>query len=505
MPSRREFLSLAGAAVASSLPAADPQPPGKLLVRRDIYGLDVNGPEIKSLRKAVAVMKAKPKDDPTSWVYQANIHGTYDTPLKRAWATCQHGNYWFAPWHRMYCYWFERILRASAEDPTLTLPYWNYGPPSQRKLPLALREPTDPEKNSLYEPKRNTEWGGINNGAEIPGSAVVMFRPFAFTNYYSSKGQQDSFGGQTIPSPVHYDDPHGAFESWHDILHVICGGETGYFSDPNLAALDMGFWLHHCNVDRLLKRWLDQKGGRAVPVHDKEWLDRKFPFFDENGKPVEMCARDVLSTEFQLGYRYEDDPPPARMTVPNATPVAPRYTDAANAVEVAASTEPRVVRLGLEPAVAKIELTPKAAEEIAAGVATGVDGAVQLTIDDIEHKKEPGVYFEVYLNLPDGVEPSYQEIFYVGNFSFIGLRPVAQKADVHGDKQPVHGDRTFPVGDLIQTLIERKAWDGKTATVTVVLRGLKPIPGLKEYDKPKIDARFRRAVLSRVPVETAKK
>lgn len=505
MPTRREFLGFAGAVVASTLPAAELPKKKPLLVRRDIYGLDPNGPEIKSLRKAVAVMKSKPKTDPTSWVYQSNIHGTYDTPLKRAWATCQHGNYWFAPWHRMYIYWFERILQASAEDPTLTLPYWNYGPPSQRKLPIALREPADPVKNSLYEPKRNTEWGGINNGAEVPGSAVMMFRVFAYTNFYSSKGEGDSFGGQKIPGPVHYDAPHGAFEAWHDLLHAICGGETGYFSDPNLAGLDMGFWLHHCNVDRLWKRWLDQKGGRCNPVHDKEWMDRKFEFFDENGKLVEMTTREVLSTEFQLGYRYEDDPPPARMTIPESTPVAIRYTDAAKAVEIAASTEPRVVRLGLEPATVTIDLTEKANEEIKTAVATGVDGALMLTIDDIEHKREPGIYFEVYLNLPENLEPHYQDIYFVGIFSFVGLRPHVWPKHLAGDEQPVAGDRTFPLGDIVQTLIDRKAWDGKKATVTCVLRGLKPIPGLEKYEKPKIDAKFRRAVISRVPVENTQK
>jgi hypothetical protein len=52
-------------------------------------------------------MKLRPATDPTSWLFQANIHGTYDpTPPQFAdvWGTCQHGSFFFLSWHRMYLY-----------------------------------------------------------------------------------------------------------------------------------------------------------------------------------------------------------------------------------------------------------------------------------------------------------------------------------------------------------------------------------------------------------------
>ena len=88
---------------------------GQVHVRRDIVQLDPNGPEIAALRKGVAVMKSRPSTDPTSWAYQANIHATYDTPALALWNQCQHGTYYFFSWHRMYLYYFERILRAASQ------------------------------------------------------------------------------------------------------------------------------------------------------------------------------------------------------------------------------------------------------------------------------------------------------------------------------------------------------------------------------------------------------
>src|SRR5947209_11178911 len=122
-----------------------------VLIRRNIYNLDLNGPEIASLRKGVqAMMNRDPADpnnpnpivnpnflptNPTSWLYQASIHGTYAAPPAEGWNMCQHEGYFFVLWHRMYIYWFERILRAASGDPNLTLPYWNYNYPNPPGTP----------------------------------------------------------------------------------------------------------------------------------------------------------------------------------------------------------------------------------------------------------------------------------------------------------------------------------------------------------------------------------
>ena len=67
-------------------------------------------------------MKARDPSDPTSWRFQANIHGTRDEipdAFADVWATCQHGTFFFLSWHRMYLYYFERILRAASAPLTV--------------------------------------------------------------------------------------------------------------------------------------------------------------------------------------------------------------------------------------------------------------------------------------------------------------------------------------------------------------------------------------------------
>jgi hypothetical protein len=46
----------------------------------------------------------------------------------------------FFGWHRMYLYYFERVLRWAAQDDTLRLPYWDYTDPAQLALPAEFRQ-----------------------------------------------------------------------------------------------------------------------------------------------------------------------------------------------------------------------------------------------------------------------------------------------------------------------------------------------------------------------------
>src|SRR5687768_8731296 len=95
--------------------------------RLNVLNLPPGDQTISWYEKAVAAMQARPIADPTSWRYQAAIHD-YDRardPLKRTtdrlpsaaeqrkyWSQCQHGSWFFLPWHRMYLHQFEQIVRA---------------------------------------------------------------------------------------------------------------------------------------------------------------------------------------------------------------------------------------------------------------------------------------------------------------------------------------------------------------------------------------------------------
>jgi hypothetical protein len=137
-----------------------------LRVRPNI--LSLSGPQLESLKHGVVAMNALPPTDRRSWAFQAAIHGTddesYTNPLfnQCAHSSPNHVNLEFFPWHRAYVYFFERILRWAADDPTLMLPFWDWA--AYPVLPFPFRYPAD-ELNSLYEEKRKA-----NDGA--PGVAT---------------------------------------------------------------------------------------------------------------------------------------------------------------------------------------------------------------------------------------------------------------------------------------------------------------------------------------------
>jgi hypothetical protein len=286
-------------------------------VRKSIASLDPNGTEIASLRHGVSIMMQRSPTDPTSWIFQANIHATYDTPTTpqqmAAWNSCQHGSFFFFAWHRMYLFFFERILRAAAGDPRLTLPYWNYTDSRQRALPVVFRQPQN-ASNPLFVPNRA---GPMNDGSgRLPDADVDVSRAFADIDFDTPHAAPaDSFGGQTESGPVHFDAPHGDFESTpHDVVHVDIGGSPngqcagGWMTDPQCAARDPVFFLHHANVDRLWNRWIALGGGRQDPIADAVWTTTNFTFFDETGKSVQMTGKQIVNAATQLNYCYDDDP-----------------------------------------------------------------------------------------------------------------------------------------------------------------------------------------------------
>jgi Common central domain of tyrosinase len=120
-------------------------------VRRDIWAVERDAddspwdPYTLAYARAVGVMRRRAPDDPTSWSYQAAMHGTYRQPADPLWNGCQHGSWFFLPWHRIYIWYFEQIVRSvvieNAGPDDWALPYWNYtdGPPGSAALPPGFR------------------------------------------------------------------------------------------------------------------------------------------------------------------------------------------------------------------------------------------------------------------------------------------------------------------------------------------------------------------------------
>jgi hypothetical protein len=90
--------------------------------------------------KAMKALSVSNPADPRGWTYQSNIHGipgAVPPPLQKYWSKCQHQTYFFLSWHRMYIYYFERIVPLGLQEQeasrsrtgtTPTPPRW--GPPA---------------------------------------------------------------------------------------------------------------------------------------------------------------------------------------------------------------------------------------------------------------------------------------------------------------------------------------------------------------------------------------
>jgi Common central domain of tyrosinase/Polyphenol oxidase middle domain len=457
-PTRRRFVqAMAGAGLlsAAGTGAAFAQPApgtGTILVRREINSLSDD--DLSALRAGVAAMKARDPSDPTSWLFQANIHGTRDDipdPFADVWATCQHGTFFFLSWHRMYLYYFDRILRAAAGPghPDFALPYWNYGVPAQRPLPEAFRNPATAD-NPLFTSRRRAS---RNAGVPLPASATDDTQAMATINFASSQGSGRSFGGQTVDGPVHQTGPHGQLESQpHDAIHVSIGGQSGWMTDPDTAARDPIFWLHHCNIDRLWEHWKALGGGRGNPTTDDTWMNTAFTFYDENGNTVTLTGADILDTQNQLGYGYDDLPQAVVAAGERETTGSAPMTEARTnrvlaslpSTEGAVTLTPRETTVRLQPA-------SPGATEYAAAPGTG---PVVLAFGDISYRRPVGVYYEVYLNKPEAAPPDPLGPYYAGNLALFAL------GHAHGNEGVKGGQVALDVTATLARQRELKLWSG---------------------------------------------
>ncbi len=251
-------------------------------VRRDVASFG-NGwsPDLEWYARAVGALSAKPISDPTSWAALAALHGIDASgwqavgilpsgplpAIRPEWNQCQHGNWFFPPWHRGYLASFEAIVAKTIAElggpDDWTLPYWNYldtTNPSSRKLPDVFTVSTlsdgtsNPLAMMLYGAVAGTPWPRqfmvlAPHPPMIPSD--ISLKAMRQPNYTASPGAQ-GFGG----SPT----ANGELErNPHNLVHIMIGGvsgNTGFMSDPDYAALDPIFWLHHCNIDRLWEAWL---------------------------------------------------------------------------------------------------------------------------------------------------------------------------------------------------------------------------------------------------------
>ncbi len=387
--SRRQFLLATGVAASASLVSSplswlNRADASEHVVRRDVGNMSAHDPTLESYQKAIKAMKALPERDTHSWTYQAAIYSTVATKTRAAWNTCQHGNYFFWSWHRMYLYWFERIVRRFSQDPHWALPYWNYSAPNGRQIPLPFRDP----QSDLFVSDRRA---AMNAGGTLPPNHVDHTQAFSFAGFANA-----STAIEGTP---------------HSTVHVGVGGLMG---SVLTAAQDPLFYLHHANIDRLWNLWLAQGGDRMDPIGDTTWTKHRFTFFNENGKPVQMTSCDVLRATEELHYLYEGELRQVKQYCLRK-PVAQPKSFLEERLPV--SPIPPVV-LTAEPVMTSIDL--KALNSQLRSLLESATDQIVLELQDVEAESSPDTAWDAYVGLPEGTSSDSKNSFFVGTVALFG-------------------------------------------------------------------------------------
>lgn len=451
-------------------------------IRENIYTFMLSPAKVAALRRGVQVMKSRSDNIRTSWAYQANMHGTTSRSSMTAWNTCDHGTFFFFPWHRMYLYFFERILRQASGEPTLALPYWNYSDvEAQRVLPEPFRIPADEVANSLYESDRTGNIN-INGGASLPATIVAYASAFRRTNFFHTT-TGSSFGGRRVSQTGHASSGKGELERRpHDQVHVSIGGLMG---NPVTAAQDPIFWLHHANIDRLWERWLRQGGGRVNPTDDVDWMNDTFTFFDENNDAVQMSGKQVLDTATQLNYIYDDPMSASNNSVASSpsTDISSQRTGESTPQEISISASAQQVTfvLGDTP----LTLTASSQDLLTRRVLVE-NTIITLNVTGVEYEQENPTSYNIYINLPPGTTPNPYGPYYAGILSLFSL--------------PQKGTFSLDITDVVSDLQRRNLLTGGCIAVTFVPPPKKTPQDRKRQgrpNRPRGVVRFRGVTISR--------
>jgi tyrosinase len=405
-----------------------------------------------------------PEQNPLSWTFQwythfvkhppdktSELNRIYPTPspqrtlAQAMWSTCRphaggSGDF-FLPWHRMYVYYFELIVRQMSGDSSFTLPYWNYSNPAEAAIPPEFAVTT----SSLYRSNRNP---GVNTGSKIPANQVSL--NVLTEQVYSPNGADQGFCANL----------NGGL---HGNVHGWVGNGVGMGTVP-WAANDPIFWMHHCNIDRL---WASWNRGSCKNPGTSTWLNQPYTFADANGNQVVATVTDFKDIA-PLGYTYDAFESASCRPIIKINPAVLAALAAeiklANAPQRATLTPPppppapRSRRAKRRPAATTTALSEKVK-------ALEPARSVYLVLKNIRSDVAPGVPYDVYLDLPAGTQPNRDLPNYVGTFSFFGA---AMLADSHAAMTPLN--LSFDVTEQVKALAAKGELT-PTPAVTIVPDG----------------------------------
>jgi tyrosinase len=449
-----------------------------------------DNPDLLWYAKGVGAMQARELSDPSSWWFFAAIHGEYvsetdfpgwgflpapppvpTSPLPsqgdqdQYWDQCQHQSWYFPPWHRGYLLALEAQIRAdviSLGGPaTWALPYWNYfGPGQEFNIPPAFTQQTLPDgsPNPLFVTARY--------GPAGDGSIFVPIPPVnqgcMSNNLYTGNDAATpppGFGGPATGFS-HGGGTSGNLESNpHNLVHVYVGGNApdgqtyGLMSDPGLAGLDPIFYLHHANIDRMWAAW-NANPSDTNPT-DPNWLngpaavgEREFVMPWPGGGPWVYTPQQMNSLN-QLNYTYDDLPVPApvsaedmlakRLTRLGVAAAAPKAREGAavipgKKVELVGANQ-GALAITSSGALTTVKLDTGVRRKVSASLALASQTAhpdrVFLNLENVRGTHDASV-LSVYINLPEGANPSDHPELLAGTVGLFGLRRASLTDGRHG-------------------------------------------------------------------------
>jgi Common central domain of tyrosinase/Polyphenol oxidase middle domain len=429
---------------------------------------------LASLETAVKKMKSldnstNPTDFRRSWRYWANIHGFYgpsspdgtvaqqvqflqsnglgsyasnyqgvvdqtppDSVAKAIWATCEHSagpgpkQANFFGWHRMYLYYFERVLRWAANDNTLRLPYWDYTSPTQEKIPAAFRVVT----SVMYDAKRDP---GMNQGtSQLNSNSTNVDAKLLNANFLSYEYNVET----TI----------------HGYVHCTVGPTcpVAHMGDVPLAGNDPVFYEHHANIDRLWACW-----EKLHPTPAGAWQNQKFSFVDETGTMQTEPVSKFLDSA-TLGYVYDNVSSCSRTPVRKVTAAAVSPQAAAASgdekfpVMVATSSKP----VSLTQATTSVDITVPATKLHSLAIAPEGSSSSELVLRDVTAQSLPGAMVDIYIAKKE--QPANRK--FVGTINWFGA------FRHHGTTMPYKQTHEFDVTEQLRTLGVTTGTSGVTVT-----------------------------------------
>jgi tyrosinase len=448
-----------------------------------------DNPDLLWYAKGVGAMQARELSDSSSWWFFAAIHGEYigetgfpgwgflpapppvpTSPLPsqsdqdKYWDQCQHQSWYFPPWHRGYLLALEAQIRADVINlggpSTWALPYWDYFEPGQDSIPPAFTQETLPDgsPNPLFVTAR---YGPDSDGNIFVPMPPVNQNCMSNTVYTGSNTatRPPGFGGpQTGFS--HSGGTSGNLESNpHNLVHSFVGGDApdgqtyGLMSDPGLAGLDPIFYFHHANIDRMWAAW-NANLSNTNPT-DPNWLngpaaigEREFVMPWPGGGSWVYTPQEVNSLD-QLNYTYENLPVPApvstealfaeRLTRLGATaPAAKAQGEAAmisgkNVEMVGANQGPLPIKGSGASTTVKLDrdVRRKVSASLAAAPEAAQPDRVFLNLENVRGTRDASV-LNVYVNLPEGANPSDHPELLAGSVGLFGLRKASSTDGIHG-------------------------------------------------------------------------